>query len=123
MTWRIEKTYHFEAAHQLSAHDGKCADLHGHSYTVTVGLMSRVLQWDGPGRGMVVDFNKIDLVMKTLIDARLDHKFLNDSLGIYTTSENIAEWVYEALRESPLREYLEYIRISETEATSCTYQR
>ncbi len=34
----LTKTFHFEAAHHLPGHRGKCARLHGHSYRLEVTL-------------------------------------------------------------------------------------
>lgn len=57
--------------HRVTGHESKCANFHGHNYTIETSLSAAL---DGVGR--VLDFG----VMKTLFDAWLeenwDHKFL-----------------------------------------------
>lgn len=67
----ISKEFGFDAGHRLSkGYDGKCANPHGHRYTVRVELT-------GPmnGVGMVRDFNELK-EFKQLVDETFDHKFL-----------------------------------------------
>ena len=62
----IERTYTFEAAHYLpGAPDGhKCKNMHGHSYTVTIGLRSE--SWPMTP-GWLVDFGDIDVTCAPLV--------------------------------------------------------
>jgi 6-pyruvoyltetrahydropterin/6-carboxytetrahydropterin synthase len=96
----IGKVYRFEAAHDLPYHDGKCKGLHGHSYQVEIAVTDEVqeIAETNPESGMVVDFQELDGFMKRLLAEKLDHKYLNDSLGIYTTAENIARWIASVVR-------------------------
>lgn len=80
----ISKTFSFDAAHQLPHHDGKCRNLHGHTYSVTVRLTGRVqgylrdpkgAQQVNPEHGMVLDYRTMKEVVKPIID-QLDHSFL-----------------------------------------------
>jgi 6-pyruvoyltetrahydropterin/6-carboxytetrahydropterin synthase len=92
----ICKVFRFEAAHQLPDHDGKCRDLHGHSYQVEVELHGPI-QVEGPKRGMVVDFSDVKRFWTSELEPLLDHRFLNDSLeGLVdpTTAENLAGWIF-----------------------------
>lgn len=67
----------FDCAHQLPNHDGKCANLHGHTYKVVVSVAGRVLQKPGdPKEGMVVDFGVIKAIYKSLIENVCDHALL-----------------------------------------------
>ncbi len=77
---------HFEAAHRLPYHKGKCMHLHGHSYRVRVIMKGRVHK-----NGMVVDF----AVAKQVI-GRLDHINLNDVIE-NPTAENTAKWLLERI--------------------------
>ena len=65
----------FDSAHFLKDYDGKCANIHGHRWTVAVDVGSEELQKEGPFRGMVVDFSKLkdDLRAET---ERLDHTLI-----------------------------------------------
>lgn len=65
----------FHAAHQLPTHNGQCANLHGHSYRVQVGV-SGVLQPKGPHTGMVMDFADLKAIYKERIEDILDHALI-----------------------------------------------
>ncbi len=114
----IRKQFKFEAAHVLPHHLGKCARLHGHSYRVEVAL-DGPLQDDGPGRGMVVDFDLLARVVRAGVIGELDHRSLNDILP-NPTCENVAVWIWHRL--APEFPALSEIVLWET-ATSCAILR
>ena len=96
---KIGKSYSFEAAHSLPYHDGQCAKLHGHTYTVSVSLEGDIsLEPNSPQYGMVVDFSAIDEIVKPLIK-ELDHSYLNDVIS-YPTAELIGVWFLGKLEEA-----------------------
>ena len=119
--FELRKTFTFEASHQLEYHDGKCANLHGHSYTMVVELSSACLQTTGPKQNMVMDFQDISKVVKALLKSHLDHHHLNHSLGTDSpTAEYIAQWTFNKLHSSlPL---LTAVEIRETASSSVTYR-
>lgn len=59
----VKKMMSFESAHRLWAYQGKCANIHGHSYKVTVTLEGRLMT-----NGMVLDFGILSSIMKGIID-------------------------------------------------------
>lgn len=119
--FELRKSFTFEAAHQLVHHDGKCANLHGHSYGLTVELRANSLHRTGPKRNMVTDFSDISRVVKKLIRSHLDHHHLNTTLGTDSpTAEYIAQWVYHRLK--PDLPYLAAVQINETANSSVTYR-
>jgi 6-pyruvoyl tetrahydropterin synthase/QueD family protein len=61
----------FEAAHRLPALGGKCANLHGHSWTAEFTL-SGVLD----SGGIVADLGEIKATLRRWIDDHLDHAAL-----------------------------------------------
>jgi 6-pyruvoyltetrahydropterin/6-carboxytetrahydropterin synthase len=70
----VTKMFTFDAAHMLPDYIGKCANLHGHTYTLIVTFDGHIF----PGRTMVLDFAQIkELVQEAVIDD-LDHACLND---------------------------------------------
>lgn len=70
---RIGKTFTFEAAHRLQHHEGKCRNLHGHSYRVDVTIEGDLTARAGaPDEGMVLDFGVLSDWWKPL-EAILDH--------------------------------------------------
>lgn len=113
----ITKRFSFEAAHHLPGHRGQCARPHGHSYRLEVTLRGPIK--DAPGasdHGMVMDFGDLSKLVREVVLVRLDHHDLNQVTGVYTTAENLAHWIWEALLEANLPEELLYrIRLWETE--------
>src|SRR5262245_59282780 len=98
-TATISKSFTFQAAHQLPNHDGKCAQLHGHSYRVEVLVRGEVKPTNGESdEGMVADFAALSAAWEPLHD-QLDHRFLNDVLEFPTTAENLAAWLLEELQQ------------------------
>lgn len=71
---RITKQFNFEAAHALDGHDGKCKDIHGHSYQLQITLKGMPsADVDSPKCGMVMDFAELKaIVNKEVIDV-FDH--------------------------------------------------
>ena len=93
MEWTIEKTVRWEAAHSLPRMPAghKCRTLHGHSYTLTVGVSGEVDR-----SGIVWDFADLKALLQEHIVQKCDHKTLND-LVANPTGENIVEWIVEGL--------------------------
>jgi len=118
--FELEKTFVFEAGHQLIHHDGKCRNPHGHSYVLLVRVRSDSLEQQGPKRNMVIDFGDISKVVKPMIDHYLDHKWLNDTLHTDSpTAEYIAKWIFDYLL--PFLPALHSITIHETATSKATY--
>ncbi|MEU4703280.1 6-pyruvoyl trahydropterin synthase family protein [Nonomuraea dietziae] len=61
--------HHFHAAHRLPHIDGKCRNLHGHTWHAAITLAAPTLNSDG----MLVEFSAFKNVMRAWIDAHLDH--------------------------------------------------
>lgn len=118
--FELKKRFSFDAAHMLPLHGGKCRNLHGHTYTLTLHLRSSSLVSDGPSQGMVLDFEEIERVANPMIKEFLDHRYLNDSLNLFSpTAEAIAKWIYDHLKPSlPL---LYKVTLSETQTASVEY--
>lgn len=93
---RISKEFKFEAAHVLPNHDGKCRNLHGHSYRAIIVCEGEISELkNSPTEGMVLDFTTISRLWKDKLEPYLDHRYLNDEpVGAFvTTAENIALWI------------------------------
>ena len=67
----INRTENFEIAHNLYPYDGKCFNLHGHSYKVTVEISGPQIE----PLGMITDFNILKQIMKEVIP---DHAYIYD---------------------------------------------
>jgi len=111
----ISKEFTFDAAHHLHHYEGKCKNLHGHTYRVILGLSGYIDE-----RGLMIDFGDIKEIWKQKIEIHLDHRYLNETLPLMnTTAENIVVWIYEKLTEALLDEgyngvRVEFIRLYET---------
>ena len=69
MKMLLTKKFAFEMAHALDGYDGKCANLHGHSYHLEVTVEAPVLGADG----MAIDFGRIKQIVQQAVVDRFDH--------------------------------------------------
>lgn len=60
-------------AHALWGHDGKCANLHGHSYRLEVTLIGEAQKEKGPKLGMIIDFADFKTIVQEKILSVFDH--------------------------------------------------
>lgn len=119
--FELRKSFTFEASHQLVHHDGKCQNLHGHSYTLVVELQSATLVGHGPKRNMVADFSDVSAVVRRLIKSHLDHHHLNETLGTDSpTAEYIAQFCFHQLK--PDIPFLVAVEVRETPTSSIVYR-
>ncbi len=73
----ITKKFHFEAAHALAGYDGKCRNIHGHSYELKVTVKGEPIDEPGnPKNGMVIDFHDLKQIVNEEVVERLDHSFI-----------------------------------------------
>ena len=79
---RITKIFTFETAHVLYNYDGKCRNMHGHSYKLFVTVKGTpVDNLEDAKNGMVVDFGDIKKIVQTEIIERWDHAVLVNGLS------------------------------------------
>ena len=107
----VTKQFRFESAHSLPHHDGKCKNLHGHSYLLEV-TVSGDIQTSGPKAGMVIDFSDLSKVVEEHIISKWDHQYLNDIVSFVTTAENLAGETFRILTAAGLA--VEKVRLWET---------
>lgn len=73
-TIRITKIFQFEMAHALHGYDGKCAQIHGHSYQLWVTAIGQpVTDAANPKLGMVMDFGVLKSIVNETVLCKLDH--------------------------------------------------
>ncbi len=71
---RITKKFTFETGHALFGHDGKCKNIHGHSYSLFVTVLGRpISESSNPKFGMVMDFSDLKKIVKEEIINPYDH--------------------------------------------------
>lgn len=117
----ISKTFTFEAAHQLPNHDGLCKNLHGHSYVGVIEVTLGELIDYGAKEGMVMDYGDLKSLIEPLREQYLDHHYLNETLPVVPTAENIAKWIWDQLSPK-LGGKLSCIIIRETANSEARYQ-
>lgn len=65
----------FDSAHFLAGYKGKCANIHGHRWTLEVVVESAELIGSGEKRGMVIDFGDLKKAVRALAD-EFDHALI-----------------------------------------------
>ena len=116
----LTRDFHFDAAHYLPHHEGKCANVHGHRWELKVYVKGRV------GRdGMLMDFQLLKGIVENRVIKYLDHSTLN-SLVSNPTAENLCEWIWNRLIKANFFKHhsginLAYIQLWETPDCSVIY--
>ncbi len=73
-TVRITKQFTFETGHALYGYDGKCRNVHGHSYKLSVTVIGHPIQdTSHVKQGMVMDFGDLKNIVKREIVDVFDH--------------------------------------------------
>ncbi|MED1004256.1 6-carboxytetrahydropterin synthase QueD [Bacillus mobilis] len=124
----VSKEFTFDAAHHLHCYEGKCKNLHGHTYKVVFGISGYVNEI-----GLAIDFGDIKEIWKNEIEIYLDHRYLNETLpAMNTTAENMVVWIYEKMAEALIQdnranEYkgarVEFVRLFETPTSYAEVRR
>lgn len=71
---RITKQFSFETGHALYGYDGKCRNVHGHSYKLSVTVIGSPINDSGHVKyGMVIDFGDLKHIVKEEIVNVFDH--------------------------------------------------
>lgn len=71
---RITKQFTFETGHALYGYDGKCRNVHGHSYKLSVTVIgSPITDASNVKYGMVIDFGDLKKIVKEEIVDVFDH--------------------------------------------------
>lgn len=71
---RITKIFTFETGHALYGYDGKCRNVHGHSYKLSVTVVGTPIADKSHVKyGMVIDFGDLKEIVKEEIVNKFDH--------------------------------------------------
>lgn len=128
---KIAKEFKWEMGHRLPFHEGKCRNLHGHSYKLRLELEGEMDK-----NGMVIDYYDVNELIRPLIE-QLDHSYLVcetdtelievlDKLNsqkvvvpFQTTAENITNYFLENISKQlePQKIKKIKVRVYETENT------
>ena len=71
---RITKQFTFETGHALYGYDGKCKNVHGHSYKLSVTVIGKpITDTSNVKFGIVIDFSDLKKIVKEEIVDIFDH--------------------------------------------------
>ena len=109
---RVSKKFSFCAAHFLPGYQGKCANMHGHTWEVEFTVEGPI----DPETGMVIDFVTLKELVEPWIE-ELDHHLLNVIFAM-PTAEYLALWFRDRWYFEPPAVELASIKVWES-PTSC----
>ena len=113
----IYKQFKFNSAHHLPNYNGKCEEVHGHTYKLRLKLEGELRD-----DGMVLDFAEIEKIVTREILEKLDHKDLNTIIE-HPTAEHIAIWIWDQLHgKFPPHVRLHKVKLWETENSCVAYK-
>jgi 6-pyruvoyltetrahydropterin/6-carboxytetrahydropterin synthase len=139
---RLTKTFTFEMAHALFNYEGKCKNIHGHSYKLGVTVIGEPLVAAGHGSdGLLIDFGDLKKIVNSEVISIFDHalvmkkdypkeliKALDDNfeLLVYVdyqpTCENlIADFADKISRSLPAAVKLHHLVLHETATAYCEW--
>lgn len=129
---RVNKLFKWEMAHVLDFHEGKCRNIHGHTYQLEVGIIGDVKALENSAdSGMIIDFTVLKNIVNDKVVGVLDHtlviweksEWLQRCEGhtqlmlmpVQPTVENLLLWIVEQLQNSlPNNIGLCQVRLRET---------
>ncbi len=119
--FEIHVKTHFSAARSLEGYPGVCARIHGHTWIVEVYVRCEKLNEIGLG----IDMGVIKKATRKVL-INLDHSNLNELPefeGVNPTSENIAKYLYQALKRKLNTDGVQVskVKVSETPGAGASY--
>lgn len=138
--FKVSKEFSFDMAHLLDGHDGKCQNLHGHTYKLQVEIAGELYSC-GAKKAMVIDFSDVKAIVKKAILDPMDHAFIYDesskreskiaallqelqskTFGVpfRTTAEELARFIFNRLKYDE-KLAVSAIRLWETPTSFCEY--
>ncbi|MGB0868249.1 MAG: 6-pyruvoyl trahydropterin synthase family protein [Flavobacteriales bacterium] len=113
-TVRLSKEFTFESAHALDGYDGKCVNIHGHSYELIVTVKGTPISDENHVKlGMVMDFSELKSIVKDNIISVFDHALIlkSDSRfrGIEEKHQNVVYKPYQPTCENMIIDFAEIL--------------
>ena len=91
---RITKQFTFETGHALYGYDGKCKNVHGHSYKLSVTVIGTpISDLNNVKFGMVIDFGDLKKIVKEEIVDIFD--FTNQFQVFFSRHVRIKVWSFD----------------------------
>ncbi len=136
--YKLTSTASFDSAHFLKGYAGKCSNIHGHRWSITLTIAGDTLTEGGQLDGMLIDFSDVKKALRSLADS-WDHALLYEdgalgerllsaleeehfhliALPFRPTAENMARHFYGLLKAEGLPVYS--VCVHETEHNAATY--
>ncbi len=115
---RVSKQFNFEAAHALLGYDGKCKNIHGHSYKMFVTIKGEPINDpNNVKNGMVLDFGDLKRIVKNNIVDVYDHALIvnkrTDLTGLNFSNEMFERFFvtdYQPTCENMVAKFAEIIQ-------------
>ncbi|RLF56141.1 MAG: hypothetical protein DRN27_09885 [Thermoplasmata archaeon] len=142
--YRIEKRFTVPIGHRLSKNKGRCFSIHGHNFTILVGLKSEKLNKDD----MIIDFSDLKSIVGSLLDQydhtllvnKIDEQWLKpladkmclrsmifDNEDHDPTAERLSQQLFFKLdkifSDMKIKFKLEYVTVYENENSKAVYSR
>ncbi len=134
--YKIEKRFTLPIGHRLSKHLGRCSSIHGHNFSVLIGVKSEMLN----DNDMVIDFSDLKKIVNEILD-EWDHTLLvnNTDTSIIDlcqsdnmrcipfsfdpTAEMLSKVLYDVIgqRFSCTSIRMDYVTLFENENSKATY--
>lgn len=91
----LKQQYDFVCDNRIYFSETIYRDLHNHSYRLYVNVLSPIGDY-----GLGLDFNDIDAIYSKVIEPKLNHQLINETLpDMNTTAENIAMWIWDEFEQ------------------------
>lgn len=108
----LTKEFAFESAHSLLGYDGKCREIHGHSYRFFVTVTGKPIEdLNNPKCGMIIDFGDLKKIVNEAVVDRMDHSFVirrsEQSREIVSTLKGIYKNIIEVDYQPTCENFLE----------------
>ncbi len=70
----ITKIFRFEMAHAIHGYNGKCSNIHGHSYELHISVQTHKKHpYFIPAPGFIIDFKDLKKIVNNEVLSKLDH--------------------------------------------------
>jgi len=113
---RITKKFSFETGHALYGYDGKCKNVHGHSYKLSVTVIGQPIADNSNVKfGMVIDFGDLKKIVKEEIVNVFDHALLVDYQP--TSEMMVLDFAKKIKKRLPAHIKLHSLKLQETESS------
>ena len=87
------REFTFDAAHHLIEYQGKCENVHGHTYRLRICIEENIKD-----NGLAYDFVDLKKIVNQKVIDLLDHQDLNNFFK-QPSCENVAVWIWDELKK------------------------